>query len=306
MLTLRRGIAAALVALLCLTFFPLAAWAQCIAGPNGTVVCDSLASTPAGGTLPSSTGPTAPPASSGFGAAGGGTGSVSQTDTVEYQPAAPPPKLAALLASQGACAGAGANAFGQNSGQGLNPAAGPCPAGPATAAPAAAGVPAAPAAPPPPSPAQLAAAAYAQIQLKPPTIGSAPCSAAGCMGAVGVPVWLWTQPWTPQAATAAAGGISVTVAAKVDKVTWSMGDGNTVMCSTSGTAFTPSMGFKDSPDCGYRYQTTSAKQPSQAYSVTAVEQWVVTFSGAYAGTTVVTTRATTALTVGEYQVLVTS
>lgn len=126
------------------------------------------------------------------------------------------------------------------------------------------------------------------------------------MGAVGVPVWLWTQPWTPQAATAAAGGISVTVAAKVDKVTWSMGDGNTVVCSTPGTAFTPSMGFKDSPDCGYRYQTTSAKQPDQAYLVTAVEQWVVTFSGAYAGTTVVTTRATTALTVGEYQVLVTS
>lgn len=126
------------------------------------------------------------------------------------------------------------------------------------------------------------------------------------MGAVGVPVWLWTPPWTPQSATAAAAGVSVTVSAKVDKVTWSMGDGNSVVCATPGTAFSPSMGFKDSPDCGYRYQTTSANQPGLAFTVTAVQQWAVTFSGAYAATENVTTRATTALTVGEYQVLVTS
>lgn len=125
------------------------------------------------------------------------------------------------------------------------------------------------------------------------------------MGAVGVPVWLWTQPWPAQSATASVGGISVTVTAKISKVTWSMGDGSKVVCGTRGTPFDVSMGFKDSPDCGYRYQKTSAQQPGQKYLVTATALWNVAWSGAYIANTTVTTSSPTALSIGEYQVLVT-
>ncbi|MGB8382237.1 MAG: hypothetical protein WCG47_13525 [Dermatophilaceae bacterium] len=136
-----------------------------------------------------------------------------------------------------------------------------------------------------------------------PVIGTAPCSEAGCMGAVGVPVWLWTQPWVAQSATASAGGISVTVTAKVGGVTWSMGDGKRVVCGTPGTPFDVSMGVVPSPDCGYRYERTSAKQPGQKYAVTATASWIVVWSGAYTANTTVTTSTATSLAIGEYQVL---
>ena len=179
------------------------------------------------------------------------------------------------------------------------------PAAPAARAASAAG-PAAPAAPPPPSPAQLAQQAYSQIRLAKPTIGSAPCTEDQCMGAVGVPVWLWTQPWTPQSATAAAGGISVTVTAKITNVAWAMGDGGTLTCTTPGTKFDVSMGFRDSPDCGYRYQKTSRGQPGgETYTVTATATWAVTWTGAVTATTTVTTAAAVQMAIGEYQVIVT-
>jgi hypothetical protein len=84
-----------------------------------------------------------------------------------------------------------------------------------------------------------------------------------------------------------------------------MGDGNKVVCRTRGTAFKVSMGFVPSPDCGYRYQKTSAQQPGQKYPVTATALWNVAWSGAYTASTTVTTTSTTQLAIGEYQVIVT-
>ena len=124
------------------------------------------------------------------------------------------------------------------------------------------------------------------------------------MGAVGVPVWLWTQPWTPQAATAAAGGISVTVTASIANVVWNMGDGQTITCTSPGTAFDVSMGFRDSPDCGYRYQHTSRDQTGGKYPLTATATWTVQWTGAFVAKTTVTTANTAQLVVGEYQALV--
>ena len=126
------------------------------------------------------------------------------------------------------------------------------------------------------------------------------------MGAVGVPVWLWTQPWTAQSATAAAGGISVTVTAKITNVAWAMGDGNTVTCTSAGTKFDVSMGFRDSPDCGYRYQKTSRAQPGGKYTVAATATWAVTWTGAVTAATTVTTSAAVQMTIGEYQAIVVS
>lgn len=164
---------------------------------------------------------------------------------------------------------------------------------------------ASPKAPPPrpATPAELAAAALATLDLPTPKIGSAPCTGPDCMGAVGVPVWLWTQPWTPKTTTAAVRGTKITATAKVAKVTWSMGDGGTVTCKSPGTPYRGSYGFEESPDCGYMYTKTSADMPGMRYPVSATATWNVTWAGDETGSTTTTTRATVQVMVGEYQVL---
>lgn len=184
----------------------------------------------------------------------------------------------------------------------------PVPGAPAAPArPARPGAPAAPAMPPPPSPAQVAAMARAQLTVPKPTIGSAPCTAADCKGAVGVPVWLWTDPgmFTPTSQTATVGPVSVTVTAVATGVTWDMGDGQTVTCDGPGTKYdTAVYGWADSPDCGYKYTQTSTDQPSGRYPLTATATWAITFSGDFAGTDQVTTTSTTNVAIGEYQAIV--
>lgn len=148
--------------------------------------------------------------------------------------------------------------------------------------------------------------AYAQITLPKPTIGSAPCTRANCKGAVGLPVWLWTDPgnWTPQTASASLGGVTVNVTAKPRSVTWSMGDGGTVTCTKPGTKYNTSMGFQSSPDCGYRYLKTSLKQPGGRYTVQATSTYDVVFSGAFTATLNPTTSSTTTVVITEYQAIV--
>ena len=119
-----------------------------------------------------------------------------------------------------------------------------------------------------------------------------------------MPVWLWTQQWAPQTATAAAGGISVTVTANIANVVWTMGDGNTVTCTSPGTKFDVSWGFRDSPDCGYRYQHTSRDQPGGKYAITATSTWNVKWTGAVNTAAAVTTANTVQVTIGELQALV--
>lgn len=151
------------------------------------------------------------------------------------------------------------------------------------------------------TPAQVAAAARDRISITGPQVGTAPCRDADCKGAVGVPVWLWAEDGFPtRSASASAGGLTVSVTAKMSKVEWNMGDGNVVRCSTPGTAFKESMGFRDSPDCGHRYSKTGT------YTVRATAYWDVTFSGAYSASTTVPAVSDAQLQIGEYQVLVSS
>jgi hypothetical protein len=142
--------------------------------------------------------------------------------------------------------------------------------------------------------------AVARLRLAPPRIGSAPCTDPSCMGAVGVPVWLWVAGGFPtQSATASAQGVSVTITARMSAVSWSMGDGTIVRCTNPGTPYTASRGWADSPDCGHRYR----KQGT--YPVTATATWTAVFTGAYTGADTTTTSNTVNLRIGEYQVLVT-
>ncbi|MFJ8965356.1 hypothetical protein ACIRG5_38820 [Lentzea sp. NPDC102401] len=155
--------------------------------------------------------------------------------------------------------------------------------------------------PAPPSPEQVAQIARKRLQMPRPAISASP----GGTQLVNLPTWLWlANGWAPVSATASVPGVSVTAVAKPVSVTWSMGDGGSVTCSTSGTPYTADHDPKGlSPDCGYTYRKSSAGQPAEAFSVTATVNWTVTWSGA--GQTGefpnMTTSAATTLRVAESQ-----
>ncbi|SHN88834.1 hypothetical protein SAMN05660350_04824 [Geodermatophilus obscurus] len=142
--------------------------------------------------------------------------------------------------------------------------------------------PAGPAAPP--DPAVLAQQALAAMQLRAIDIGMVPEPDPSSVGLVGLPTWLWVntpneQTFGPVSRTVAAGGVSVTATARVERVVWSMGDGQNVTCTGAGTPYVDSYGRSDSPDCGHTYTRTSAAQPDGAYTVTATSYWTVDWAG---------------------------
>ena len=156
------------------------------------------------------------------------------------------------------------------------------------------------------SPAALLAQAEAKLVLDAPKISTAPKS--GGMTLVGLPVWLWTSrtayTWGPQDATAAAGGMTVTASAQVSQIVWTMGDGDTVTCTTPGLAYAAADGANPSPQCGYQYQT------SGTYPVRATSTWVISWTAAVLGVQVAQGTLTappvysaTVIRVGELQVL---
>lgn len=121
----------------------------------------------------------------------------------------------------------------------------------------------------------LAYAARAAFQLSSPEIAMSPSADTPVL--VRVPVWMWisSENWQEETATASVPGGSVTVTATPASVSWSMGDGTTVECEGPGTAYDPQAHdpAEPSPDCGHTY--TSA---SSAYEVTARLSWQVEWS----------------------------
>ncbi len=189
----------------------------------------------------------------------------------------------------------------------------PAAAGPAPAPAAAAGGPPAPPAPPPVPPAVVAQMAVSQMALKAIEIGIVPKNAPGFVGLVGLPVYMWTAdpgPHTtgPISTTAAAGATVVTATGTLDRVVWTMGDGNTVVCAGSnavGTPYQTGFGADMSPNCGYRYDRSSEGQPGNAWRVTATSYWTVNWAGGgQAGTIPMQFNTATSIQVGEMQVLV--
>lgn len=144
------------------------------------------------------------------------------------------------------------------------------------------------------SPEQVAQTARRQLRLPAPVIAASPSGTQ----LVRLPTWLWLSGgWLQSSATASVPGVSVTATAKPVTVHWSMGDGNTVTCTGSGTPYQagadPASG---SPDCGHTYLRSSAREPGQVFAVSATVQWSVTWSGAGQSGTfpdLTTTSATT-------------
>lgn len=155
-----------------------------------------------------------------------------------------------------------------------------------------------------PDPRVLALQAVTQMRLRAIEIGMAPDPSPGSVGLVGLPIWLWVaspdqSTWGPNTKTVSAGGYSVTATGKVTQVVWSMGDGGTVACTSTGTSYTDSFGMSPSPDCGYRY----TKQGT--YSVTATSYWTINWSGiGESGVINQTYTSSVVVTIGELQTVV--
>ena len=134
--------------------------------------------------------------------------------------------------------------------------------------------------PPPPPPVVLARRARSRLVLSPPQIDASP--APGADQLVNLPTWLWIQrsAWRPVSATASVPGVSVTARAAPKQVTWTMGDGSTVVCRGAGTPYrSKDDPHAPSPDCGHTYRRSSAGQPSGAYPVSATITWEIRWSG---------------------------
>ncbi|MFF5938981.1 ATP/GTP-binding protein [Streptomyces sp. NPDC012508] len=127
---------------------------------------------------------------------------------------------------------------------------------------------------------------------------------------IGMPVWMWVTPspntFGPVTASATAGGVTVTATATVSSVRWDMGDGKAVTCAGPGTRYTPDRGKTMSPDCGHRYEHTSAGKPGERYKGRATATWTVEWSAPAlgdAGTLTETRETTFTVRVVEVQVL---
>lgn len=162
-----------------------------------------------------------------------------------------------------------------------------------------------------PTPRDVAQVAISRMNLSAINIGIAPQPGAGSVGIVGMPVWMWAANRSartvgPTTSSASAGGITVTATARLQKVTWDMGDGTTVICRGPGTAYKPAYGDSESPDCGHRYTRSSSREPHGTYTVTATSDWAITWQGAGQSGTIRLNGLTRSveIAVGEAQVLV--
>jgi hypothetical protein len=162
--------------------------------------------------------------------------------------------------------------------------------------------PAGPAAPP--DPRVLALQAIATMRLRAIGIGIVPEARAGSIGIVGLPTWMWVanpgrRTGGPITRTASSAGYSVTATAKVQRIVWAMGDGNTVTCTQRGTPYADSFGKSSSPDCGHIYTRQGT------YTVRATSYWLVSWAGiGQSGTIPLDFTRTAVITMGEAQVLI--
>lgn len=128
----------------------------------------------------------------------------------------------------------------------------------------------------PPDPEELARRALASIKLLPARLKVAPRKDIG-PGLVGLPVWMWATPsadyFGPLHASAEDRGLRVSIEAKVSRIVWNMGNGDTVTCTKPGTPYDPkgARAGSTSPDCGYDHGYPKAG----TYRVGATTYWTV-------------------------------
>jgi hypothetical protein len=113
-----------------------------------------------------------------------------------------------------------------------------------------------------------------QLQLPEPEINMSPPASADSV--VNLPVFLWvpTELWQPEEATAEIPGVVVSVKAEPQRVVWDMGDGGQVECLGPGEPWDPSVSEEAQPSsCRYTYRSTSVGRPDERFPVTATIYW---------------------------------
>lgn len=148
---------------------------------------------------------------------------------------------------------------------------------------------------------QVRQRAVDQITLSSPDLKASPClaDANACTGTVGVPVWLWVgEDALPSgSASATAGPFTINAAAKVSKVKWSLGDGQTTTCKGTGTAYDAATHGWSTPDCGFE----RGWKQSGTYTLSATYVWDISWSGDQTGSATQELTSTREVTVGELQ-----
>ena len=99
---------------------------------------------------------------------------------------------------------------------------------------------------------------------------------------VRLPTWMWLEggAWAVQTARADAGEAWAEARAVPARVTWDMGNGESVTCRDPGSSFDESRpGRSQTTDCSYTYRQSSAGRPADAYTVTATVFYDVTWTG---------------------------
>ncbi|MEY2474012.1 MAG: hypothetical protein QOK28_3341 [Actinomycetota bacterium] len=131
------------------------------------------------------------------------------------------------------------------------------------------------------SPAQLAEQASDRAHIPLPDVHLNPPESGEQV--VNLETWMWIDPsaWQPVAATASAGGITVTASAAPQSVRWAMGNGDVVTCVGPGTPYDSSRPSSEQhTDCSYTYRRSSASAPNGAFTATATATWHVTWTAA--------------------------
>lgn len=157
---------------------------------------------------------------------------------------------------------------------------------------------------------RVAAEAVQSLGLRGVTVGMTPPVAAASpesVGLVGLPNWLWVQnpdpqSWGPVSGTATDSGLTVTVTARAQRVTWSLGDDSApVVCASPGTPWSADDGAAPSPDCG----RAEGYQKAGVYPVTAVSHWTIAYSSnvGMAGSLSMDLTTATTVTIAEAQVI---
>jgi hypothetical protein len=157
-----------------------------------------------------------------------------------------------------------------------------------------------------PAPEVLARQAVNQLSLPGPRVVTSP--PPDRMQLVNVATWLWLDQgaWVPVSATASVPGESVTAIASPMSVTWSLGDGSTVVCNGPGTPYAAGGDpAAPSPDCGHTYARSSAGDPGGVFVVSATVSWGVSWTGGGQTGTLpaLTTTSSVQLRVGESQAI---
>lgn len=154
--------------------------------------------------------------------------------------------------------------------------------------------------------AQVRQRAVDQIKLTKPDLRASPClaNAANCTGTVGVPVWLWIGEGAgglpSETASATAGTFTINATAKVNKVKWSLGDGQSTTCSGTGTVFNADEHGWSAPDCGFKTGWKNAG----TYTLTASYVWEISWNGDQTGSATQTMTSTQQINVREIQTVV--